>query len=848
MKNINRIICIIIITVLIIPFSGLSASAKSGEITLDDNIIQVVFSKGLGIISDYDAEAEITAGDVANAVNRLSDSDSMADGFYASYEYDKKVKISEIIKIFVNLAGYEKYAALKYGAASDGGTVMMASELGLLKGIPSDKEKNATMRDLAYLSYNLLETKVLKTRYNADGTSSFEVSDTKYLNRVLSAYALEGIVEAVSNTSLEPGKETRSNSLIISGSEYFCEKCEYEEYIGRSVKALIKEENGMLYVKAMFDKSEVLGIDAEDIIENSTDKFRITYYNANDKKVGANISKRADVIYNYSVMPDYSADDLKISQGRIVLIDNDYDGTYDVVKIEEYKTMWLFSSSVDSEKIVDNYGRSESIKELIENEYPIYDAKGNVVIPDNMPYDMVATYYLNKGGEVVCIYFTNEKGGGRISEFKTEENKIKIDGKEIGYSAQLKSEIESLDAGTSIIYYLDRYGKIAYYELAQEPYLYGYLVSFSEGKGLSNPKVKIFTEDNDFKVFDTADTIVFNGKKISVNEAFKYSLDGGLWDEVGKKNQIVKYKANAKNVLSELLTATDTKIEGSDRPFKEKDSVLTYYSRPRTISADTRLNNLTKVFLVPRDLTFEKRFEYGTFTLLSNDQDYTCQVFDIDENRYAKLVLARIENYEKPSVDQINGSMYIIDDNGEFKNDEGENSIFITAYDKNGELCELFFNNANISATNEGVTKSVSELKRGDVISIGKTEAQEVGDFCLWYANGKTQPYENAKRVWYSETSQTTFISDGNTYTYGRVEKLLKNGFLANNRPLNNGDTPEERSSYNRIITTEGKTPVFICDNNSNKLKTASVSDICEGDNIFMQLSDALPILIVIYR
>ena len=144
------------------------------------------------------------------------------------------------------------------------------------------------------------------------------------------------------------------------------------------VKAVIKKENNRDVVKALYSDSNCLRISARDLNFSDITKTSVGYYDENGRLKSARLSPSADALYNFSFYRDFTAEDMKIKQGALVLIDNTGDSKYDIVRMEEYRSMQIFSASVSAEKISDSKGNVLSISELIENNYPIIE-NGKVI-------------------------------------------------------------------------------------------------------------------------------------------------------------------------------------------------------------------------------------------------------------------------------------------------------------------------------------------------------------------------------------------------------------------------------------------------------------------------------------
>ena len=822
--------------------------AYSGEYKIEKNEFAVEVALGLGAINEFDAEKKVTVGEFKNAIDKLQTNDGLAELYFPNSKADaNEIKFVDAAAVMCDILGY----GVIFDSKNTDNTqmVLTAEKRGLLKGVSERGNETLTMNSLVNMFYNVLNAKALDTTYSSGGGYNAEITDKKYIEDVMNMAFIEGVVESTKFSSIKSESGTGDDTIVISGISYKCSIDNAEDYIGMKVRALADYNDHKKRILVLFDNGKAVTIDADDLDYASITKRNITYYNDKDRKKSISVSEMADVLYNYSLLMDWTAEDLKVKQGRLVCIDNNGDGRYDVVKIEEYKSMQVFSASVDSKKISDADGNIISIAKLIDDNYPIYE-KGAKILPENIPVGSVVTYYLDKSGEVVRIYITtSDIVAGTVKTFKKNKNKILLDDKEYSYTDELKEKIELVDTGTVITATLNYYGEIAVFEETKDAYLYGYLLGFDIGKGLSNPRLRIFTQENEFKIYDTKTTIDINGTKMDATKAFEYNLDSGLWDEVGKIDQIIKYKVNSKNCVTSIRTATSYDVGQPERLLKEKDGVYTYFAEPQTICADTRLNNATKVFLIPTDLREETKFKYGTHNILGNCADYTCQVYDIDEDRYASVVVARIDPWGKQTINDIGGDVFMVNETGTFLNNRGEVSPMVTAH-RIGETeltdSEIFFNSGDIGAAFGKLTVTSGTLKQGDIIMVANDEtfSQEKGNLIIWYRPGETEPFEAVKQYWTSAATIDSFYADARCYAAGKVIKKVNNGVIINNKP----EDTEEYSKWNRIIPLKSNTAVYILDKNRGEIVKGSVADLMPDDKIFSILASTIPTEIIIYR
>lgn len=806
--------------------------------------IALTLAKGLELIGDeYAPEAEVTVGELAEVVNKLSDGTNLDRNYFEEYRYSKTASFAETVEIFLDLTGHRKLVEYKYGTINNKGVLLQAADCDLLDNIDTKGKTVLTQGDMVQLAYNLMYVNVVDTIYHGNEEIELEIGNVSYMEAALDMYELTGIVEKTSYSSINSVDGTNDDYIVINNAKYIAEKGKYEDFVGCEVTAFIKDNGSRQAVIALYNTSDSLIINAVDIY--SASKSLISYYNASGRRTNIRLDASADVLYNYSLYDNYTADDLKIDFGRLVLIDNDSDRKYDVVKIEEYDSMYIFSASSESEMFMDKYGSGISLSYLIENDIPI-DVKGNLVPASALGTEQMGTFFVDKSGNLTKLFVTDTvEVSGIISSIDPKYNEVYIGDIVYRYNNRIKSRLEAMEDGHTVTVLLDKFGTIAEIELSRDKYSWGYVLGFTEGTGMGNPLLKIYTEDAKFEVFELASKVKFNGETVNASEVIEYNLDSGFWDEIGKKTTIVKYRANSKNQITSLLTPTLTDPGTSGRPYNSEDGLFMYLKNSGNITPRIRLSDETIVFLIPQDMSFEHRFAVGTKTLLSNATEYTTKLYNIDENYYPEVMVARIDNYPWGQVDEWSWNAKIVESVSKVINDRGEESrVIYTRNISDGAKDRLVFNNPEHTSVFGSYIFTPKDIQVGDIVqfAVDAADTAEITDFVVRYTQKGTTPYEHVVgNSWRTSASLNRFYSEGGTFAVGRVVEVIKDGIVINNRP--DGDP-----AWNRTCSYNNATPVWIFEKGIGKLKKASVSDIVAGDEVYNGHSGGKLQGIVIYR
>ncbi len=817
----------------------------ASELTLEASV-----AIGLGAMTEYIADKEATIEDLAAAANALGASSYVSDRYFGKAAYGNKVKRVTAEAVMIDILGYAIFFDDGSIDSEDQAQIeSIARRYSISHNIGCGAEEIITMRDLAVMIYNTLRAASVETTYSPTGNRS-TVNETPYMERVLGMKMVYGIVQSTSYSSITGADGTDGNRVVIGGTTYYCEEGRYEEFIGMRVAALAKNDGERTQILSMFDDgNRVLELKPDMLQKEAISKSSIGYWDKNDRARMASLSSTVDVLYNYSLYPDYTADDFKLSQGRLILIDNDESGGYDVVKIEKYQSFEILSVSMDRETISDRYGNKVNISQMIEKDYPIIE-NGKRIKAQNIPAQSIATCYTNKDGDAVRLYIDNEKAAGMVQRFDTDKNHVILEDREFTYVEEIKTKIESVPMLSLLTVKLNHYGEIAYFEISGDAVSYGYMIAFANTGSFDEVSVKMFTQAGEVSEMKTAASVKLNGQKMSASDAFSYNLTSGLWDEAGAISQPVTYKRNSKGELTAINTVTDKDDGNKERLRKDKDGVFTYYSNPKTICADVRLRDTTKVFVVPTDLNDERYFKYGSYNVLGNDHDYTAQVYNVDENYYADCVVVRVDPYGAygfNTINELGGAVYMVHDVRQTLGDEDQMTTLLEVRQlgqAEDTFSEFTFVNSDIAATFQGRGYKVSELEPGDII-MAETALYAVGygGFKILYRADGTEPYEEAKMVWYTEQTRDVFYSDSNTYAAGTIKQIVEDGCIANFKP-----TTGEYDNWNRLISFNGSLPVYICERGKDKRYRGSVGDLTAGDTVFALMNSGFIKEFIIYR
>lgn len=856
----KKALSILLAFAMIIPVFTAAAEASDNKIEQvgfatgvreKDKNERLALLKGLGVVPDGIEENHImTLGETAKSLSALADIDNWGDNYFKPYKSEQEIKTVQAAAAILDILGYTPYISIKYGEYSPETIILTAKELKILNGsaLPENLLDAKTFVDMCGRA--LLDVDVMKMQISDEPVYKKSNQTLAYTQNI---YKIKGIVTSTAFSSLVGETGTDGDYIMIGNEKISAEKGLYEDYIGCLVEAYVKrdEEEEELNCVSIQNRGEILDICADDIYPEATEDRLICYQNQKGKTIRCRLKDDVDVLYNGTLLASPKADDYIVQQGLITLIDNDQDGAYECVRIEEYEAVRMNLFSVSGEVMIDNFGKSVSISHLLENNLPIYNA-GEPVSPAQITKAATATYYKNAAGEVVKLYLSDDKFVFTIAQIdKKERLIITDDDTEIKYNVQAEKFIEQFGLGDTITAWTDYYGAVAYAEKSISFYDYGYLMGFETNDFMGNAKLKVFTEGGTIEILETKSEITFNGQRMSALKAFEKNLTTGLWNELGKKmDQLIQYKLNSKNEVVSLKTAASKTTAGVEPGefAKQIDGVYSYRSGPGTLTSKCRVNNQTKVFCIPEDYSYQQLFKVGDVTLLPDGSSETYKVYNIDDNYYAEVVVVKISLGYSSVPDAYNGEVYIIKNLGQYLDDNGEISVCAESVDICGgaERTLKFYRNIDPAIFN-GETIYPSDLRAGDAIQIAtdRYSSGEITKIVVRYRNGVTEPFEQGTNIWYNGgLTETAFYSDQNMYVAGAFRRHILNGLIFNHKPLNTDGTYQE--AYDRVINLSEDTKYYILNNRG--IFQATPDELTEDARVFSVYREGRPRAIVIYK
>ena len=522
------------------------------------------------------------------------------------------------LTVIINVIGFKNFAMLRGGYP--GGYRTVATSIGISAGAGNGELTRGEL-------YNMLNEALDVKPYTVESVTGEEINYTKtdkatVLSENFDIYEVKGVITANRYTSLTNADPGISEGRIkIDDEIYEAGKINYDALLGKRVKAYYKEkdsEKTLMYATEY--KNTVTLIDSDDLNADKTTADTI-YYMENDSEQTISYSPAADVLFNgrarqgygrlQSILPEY---------GELELIDNDDNGSADVIKIISCVNIVVTATDKYSYIIYDKY-KPELCATLDEKEADvlILDAESGAELTfEDIAAGDVVTIIESADKEMLTAYVSKKTVSGIVNEKREEDGELVIDG--VAYKLSPGLTLALAKPGELCTAALDYRGRAAGLGLdsTDGDFAYGVLAGVDEEKGIAGRlNIKIFTAKGEWLDAASASTLRVDrtNKKATVKENF-----AALSDRLG---ELVRYKLSEKEIreidtahISNDITDRDagelTEIDRGNL-FKQRLGVCGAGTRSYFVNTKSVL-----AFSVPQVLT-----EYDKYMLVNVGSVFT---------------------------------------------------------------------------------------------------------------------------------------------------------------------------------------------------------------------------------
>lgn len=798
---------------------------ENGEFRLDDTIIRSEVTKMAVHVLGLEDAAESAKGQTmfddvstdhwANGYINLAVSQGIIEGDGdGNFRPNAPITYAEAMTIMVRATGYTVSAEGKGGYPQ--GYIQVATSNGLTKNVQGSSAEEISRGNVAYLTTNALESRLMEQTGFGSG-ASYEITDKTLLKDYLKVTKDSGQIIAIENTSLSGSSNLGKNQIKI-GDKIYDAAYNMNDLLGYNVEYYVKEykdgSNELILAMPIKNKNNELIISA-DLFSKLTTKNNntaIEYYSSesSSKVSSAELDKNAVLIYNgkYEDM-DTDLLDMSDKSGSITLLDTNKDSKYDIAFVKSYENIVVDSAT--SNKISDKY--SETILKLDDNvDYRITKGLEEISISDLNEYDVLSVY-ASLDGKLYDIAVTSKKIEGRVSG-KDSNGFIIIDGEKYKVAPNYTNTIS---VGTEGVFYLDIDGRIAATTAASNlSSNYGYLTRAYYSKNTDEKaSFKIFTMDNKEVTFEGNDKIKFNSVRNVSAEEVVNTING---ENNSTSAQLITYAVNSDNKITAINTAVDNSSTGA---VNNNKFTLNYslsnakFSKSLSKLGNVKIDSETVVFDVSGDNSVRNA------DMFEDGQVYDALIYDMTDNYTAKAVVVT-KTQLSASAD---APIAVVKEIMSASNSDDEQTDMLVAL-VDGKEVSVYAENENV------LVKGGNKLEMGDIIQYKTNSDDEIVSVRLLLdINDK----DNEMIASPDKDLETV---------YGKVTKKFTNSI---NVTVNGG------SAANYAIPSDVTVYSVDMTKSKNNILTAKVSDIevydkDENNRVFLKIYDDVVEEIVIIK
>ncbi len=724
----------------------------------------------------------------------------------------------------------------------------LAANSGLTVGLEDkDLYDTLSMEEAHSLMYHALAMRTMEIEFG--GTTTYSYGDTLLKERY-DTELFTGIMTANTKTSLyyERGKR---ETVEIDGREYIASS-DYDEYLGCNIDFYVMDRDGestIIYAEPN-KKNAVVDISSDSILESTT-KVSITYEQQNGKVKSLRVEPGAAYIYNdvyyTNTETGYITDeDMKAENTRYVLIDNNNDGQFDVIKAEHYQYVFVSDIKVAENKIYDRLTRQ--FLEITDEDiltYPDGDVIDISVITDNsiLGVKLPKGIGLDKRSiplEIMCLDTTVT---GTIQGIRADE--ITINDKV--YLVNKEYMDINIAVGRSYKFYVDAYGRLLSGESsmrdARDLYAYikkAYLLEPGE-YGI----IRAYTSDNGVQDYTFSEKIRFDDPNSPGAE--EKGIVGFLNNKDKFTNILVKLTIRDGEVTKiELPRRLNYGEKGKKDEFNYIPS-QSYFNRKGVLDDLYNAPDEIVTYSVLRDNLVVDGDKTETFAKAYSGTSITAELYNIDSEYTVGMTLRRINTKYSDNIGSTE-KMFVVDALGMAVYDE-DITYTITGRE-NGEEREYMFADGDMESisfdegnANRRVLKP-GELSRGDILQLTVTGNIINGFRVLLDADVDT-PYTkylrgSAKDAQPWEITSYPFSTDETYIGYGEVSEVNINSFKYHVIDSSNGNETDLTVFKNR--------PSYVYIVDGKWINDGTFSDISLGDKVFVSYIYGIEREVVIYK
>lgn len=704
--------------------------------------------------ADPAADVNLKNAELAHNVFIMTAYDVMPKDENGKFRPDTFATYSDVKYAFASLLGYINYA--KATGLGEAELNKLIARTDLFESVNYDEDEYLTVADFLIVMKNAVDEEMIyQTLFSGTKVEFDKNTDVTMMEEYFNITQYEGMVTANKHTSIFEPSGLDTDQVLIEGYLVYTGDTNVADYIGTTVNVYVKEdpktEKGTVIMVDYAEDTKVLTISAEDLMADSSSfsLTNITYADEKGKLKSAKASATANYFYN-GRMCDIKEEDFDINNGTVTLISNDGGSTYDVVKVDTYENYIVeYVEGDDDEAIV--YAKAE----IIDEETGVYISKvldlsetgddgiryidirrsnGRVVRPSQIKSGNILSAYVSKdGGYVKAVLSTTivegEVTGVDESDVRTVFSINGIDypayffGTDWSYAGDIYKDMYPR-MGIEGEFYIDASGYIAYIEPKVVTTRYGFLTGVVQENSMSQEvKIQLLDQDGYIAEIDIPE----KGVKINNYDGkASFTKPSEIFELFEDNDQLIQYSVNNDGMLKKINVAQDVKTAPGTVMDSYNENMFTFDGKIDSASYNTTYYNFgsrlpaplstTKIFMLEAESVtstgkgIDVKSDGVYTTTLNKIKDGTTlsniMYYDLDDAMSAGAMVATVPAFDvtKANADQ---RMYVFDDMSRKLDEEGNEVISVSLWNKGSKKTYVLDENATID-----------EFSKGDVAAV----------------------------------------------------------------------------------------------------------------------------------
>lgn len=601
-----------------------------------------------------------------------------------------------------------------------------------------------------------LERGIMEPKQYGDKISYVLEADSTLLSCYHNIYIKEGILRSVGSKAMDDVAEVGKKQIMVDSEVIDIPEgtaC-VSQWLGYRVKAYYRETNGeaaLCYLQPY--KNHVTEIEREN--DCTLENGRLRYYDMSGKERYISLPDATEFLWND--MGVYSLEKEMIEMAdQMILIDNNNDGAYDVIKVFSYEIAVVSGVDYAQSTVYFKYPLSDRSSSL----YLESSAERTVVLQNEMaePLEITAvqknaiiSILRDKSEKNIQVIVSGNAASGTLSSIEgwNTDMTVFLDEEPYRYSTNAVSQeyFEKLALGTQYVFYLDHLGRVA--EVLPDENKttqYGYLVD-AVINGVFGDRVLLFMYlpgAGGLQEIRCAQRVEIDGVTLQesarVIDALRMNNFGA--DTVKIVPKPVKYTKNSDGEISAL----NTPCKGENEADEAVEFVCysdfnggSYNTETHIFGGQVRVDAKTKIFCVPlkeedyKDRTkyILKDFNYLRGRIYPSSKE-KIEFFGLSKDMTAEVIVLHQENIGGTVIDK-DTPITVVSDILQTINADGEIVTRIKGWEKGTQVSVNASSSfdADLTKVYHGLNGEIveSKVRKGDIIRYSTNARGEVEDY-----------------------------------------------------------------------------------------------------------------------